>query len=39
MDVQSLAKKVAKTVVSIIDEKGVESVITDILKGIGDKQD
>ncbi|KAJ4968726.1 hypothetical protein NE237_015427 [Protea cynaroides] len=38
MDAQSLAKKAAETVVLVIDEEGVESLISELLKGVGDNQ-
>ncbi|XP_042484650.1 protein ILITYHIA [Macadamia integrifolia] len=38
MDTQSLAKKAAETVVLVIDEEGVESLISELLKGVGDNQ-
>ncbi|CAI9767444.1 unnamed protein product [Fraxinus pennsylvanica] len=37
-DVQTLAKKAAETVVLVIDEEGVESLILELLKGVGDYQ-
>lgn len=37
-EVQSLAKKAAETVVSVIDEEGVESLLSELLKGVGDNQ-
>ncbi|KAF3642464.1 putative translational activator GCN1 isoform 2 [Capsicum annuum] len=33
MEVQSLAKKAAETVVSVIDEEGMESLLSELLKG------
>ncbi|KAM7532155.1 hypothetical protein LguiB_035565 [Lonicera macranthoides] len=36
VDVQNLAKKAAETVVLVIDEEGVESLISELLKGVGD---
>ncbi|KAA8538955.1 hypothetical protein F0562_025647 [Nyssa sinensis] len=38
MDVQNLAKKAAETVVLVIDEEGIESLISELLKGVGDSQ-
>ncbi|CAN4115226.1 unnamed protein product [Withania somnifera] len=38
MEVQSLAKKAAETVVSVIDEEGLESLLSELLKGVGDNQ-
>ncbi|KAM3200382.1 protein ILITYHIA isoform X1 [Capsicum annuum] len=38
MEVQSLAKKAAETVVSVIDEEGMESLLSELLKGVGDSQ-
>ncbi|KAL5712127.1 eIF-2-alpha kinase activator GCN1 [Ranunculus cassubicifolius] len=38
MDLQQLAKKAAETVVLVIDEEGVESLIAELLKGLGDNQ-
>ncbi|KAJ4955798.1 hypothetical protein NE237_012581 [Protea cynaroides] len=35
-DVQSLAKKAAETFVLVIDEEGAESLISELLKGVGD---
>ncbi|XP_050224461.1 protein ILITYHIA [Mercurialis annua] len=35
-DVQSLAKEAAETVVLVIDEEGVEYLISELLKGVGD---
>uniref|UniRef100_A0A2N9J6T6 TOG domain-containing protein n=1 Tax=Fagus sylvatica TaxID=28930 RepID=A0A2N9J6T6_FAGSY len=37
-DVQNLAKEAAETVVFVIDEEGVESLISELLKGVGDSQ-
>ncbi|XP_073041088.1 protein ILITYHIA [Primulina eburnea] len=37
-DVQHLAKKSAETVVLVIDEEGVESLISELLKGVADNQ-
>lgn len=37
-DVQKLAKKAAETVVLVIDEEGVEGLISELLKGVGDNQ-
>ncbi|XP_059439580.1 protein ILITYHIA isoform X2 [Corylus avellana] len=37
-DVQTLAKEAAETVVLVIDEEGVESLILELLKGVGDSQ-
>jgi uncharacterized protein YrzB (UPF0473 family) len=33
-----LAKEAAETVVLVIDEEGVESLISELLKGVGDSQ-
>ncbi|XP_059308205.1 protein ILITYHIA isoform X2 [Lycium ferocissimum] len=38
MEVQNLAKKAAETVVSVIDEEGMESLLSELLKGVGDSQ-
>ncbi|XP_019193916.1 PREDICTED: eIF-2-alpha kinase activator GCN1 isoform X14 [Ipomoea nil] len=38
MEVQSLAKKAAETVVTVIDEEGIESLLSELLKGVGDSQ-
>uniref|UniRef100_A0A0V0J0Y0 Putative translational activator GCN1-like n=1 Tax=Solanum chacoense TaxID=4108 RepID=A0A0V0J0Y0_SOLCH len=38
MEIQSLAKKAAETVVSVIDEEGMESLLSELLKGVGDNQ-
>ncbi|XP_057962817.1 protein ILITYHIA [Malania oleifera] len=37
-DVQTLAKKAAETVVLVIDEEGIEPLISELLKGVGDSQ-
>lgn len=37
-DVQTLAKEAAETVVLVIDEEGIESLIAELLKGVGDNQ-
>ncbi|KAL7109890.1 hypothetical protein ACP275_06G203700 [Erythranthe tilingii] len=37
-DAQQLSKKAAETVVLVIDEEGVESLISELLKGIADSQ-
>ncbi|KAB1202522.1 Translational activator GCN1 [Morella rubra] len=37
-EVQSLAKEAAEIVVSVIDEEGVESLIAELVKGVGDTQ-
>ncbi|KAG6388178.1 hypothetical protein SASPL_153377 [Salvia splendens] len=37
-DVQKLAKKAAETVVLVIDEEGIESLISELLKGTSDNQ-
>ncbi|XP_019174225.1 PREDICTED: eIF-2-alpha kinase activator GCN1-like [Ipomoea nil] len=39
MEVQSLAKKAAETVVTVIDEEGIEFLLSEVLKGVGDIQD
>ncbi|XP_019174286.1 PREDICTED: uncharacterized protein LOC109169854 [Ipomoea nil] len=36
--VQSLAKKAAETVVTVIDEEGIKSLLSGLLKGVGDIQ-
>ncbi|XP_019166226.1 PREDICTED: eIF-2-alpha kinase activator gcn1-like isoform X2 [Ipomoea nil] len=36
--VQSLTKKAAETVVTVIDEEGIESLLSELLKGVGDIQ-
>ncbi|KAJ4721119.1 translational activator GCN1 [Melia azedarach] len=38
MDVQTLAKEAAETVTLVIDEEGVEYLISELLKGVGDSQ-
>ncbi|GAY56659.1 hypothetical protein CUMW_173570 [Citrus unshiu] len=38
MDVQSLAKEAAETVTLVIDEEGIESLVSELLKGVGDNQ-
>ncbi|KAK9292309.1 hypothetical protein L1049_020274 [Liquidambar formosana] len=38
MDVKQLAKKAAETVVLVIDEEGIEPLISELLKGVGDSQ-
>ncbi|KAF5735270.1 translational activator GCN1 [Tripterygium wilfordii] len=38
MNVQSLAKEAAETVVLVIDDEGVESLIAELLKGVSDSQ-
>ncbi|PSR89086.1 EIF-2-alpha kinase [Actinidia chinensis var. chinensis] len=38
MEVQNLAKKAAETVVLVIDEEGIEPLISELLKGAGDHQ-
>ncbi|XP_058094955.1 protein ILITYHIA isoform X2 [Magnolia sinica] len=38
VDVQQLAKKAAETVVLVIDDEGVDSLISELLKGVGDNQ-
>ncbi|MFS7937446.1 putative armadillo-like helical, translational activator Gcn1, TOG domain-containing protein [Helianthus anomalus] len=37
-DVQNLAKKAAETVVLVIDDEGIEYLISELLKGVGDNQ-
>ncbi|KAM3705375.1 hypothetical protein ACJW31_03G074900 [Castanea mollissima] len=37
-DVQNLAKEAAETVALVIDEEGVESLISELLKGVSDSQ-
>ncbi|KAL3520591.1 hypothetical protein ACH5RR_018740 [Cinchona calisaya] len=37
-DVRDLAKKAAETVVLVIDDEGIESLISELLKGVGDNQ-
>lgn len=37
-DIQKLAKKAAETVVLVIDEEGVDSLIGELLKGVGDNK-
>ncbi|KAI8005251.1 Protein ILITYHIA [Camellia lanceoleosa] len=37
-EVQNLAKKAAETVVLIIDEEGIEPLISELLEGVGDHQ-
>ncbi|XP_057471002.1 protein ILITYHIA [Actinidia eriantha] len=38
MEVQNLAKKAAETVVLVIDEEGIEPLISELIKGVGDHQ-
>ncbi|CAL5434805.1 unnamed protein product [Camellia sinensis] len=38
MEVQNLAKKAAETVVLVIDEEGIEPLISELLKGVDDHQ-
>ncbi|KAK6915301.1 hypothetical protein RJ641_020418 [Dillenia turbinata] len=38
MEVQNLSKKAAETVVLVIDEEGVESLLSELLKGVSDGQ-
>ncbi|KAI8029306.1 Protein ILITYHIA [Camellia lanceoleosa] len=38
MEVQNLAKKATETVVLVIDEEGIEPLISKLLKGVGDHQ-
>nr|XP_043618177.1 protein ILITYHIA [Erigeron canadensis] len=38
VDVQNLAKKAAEIVVLVIDEEGIEYLISELLKGVGDNQ-
>ncbi|GMP21854.1 hypothetical protein CsSME_00000112 [Camellia sinensis var. sinensis] len=38
MEVQNLAKKAAETVVLVIDEEGIEPLISELLKGVGEHQ-
>ncbi|GFZ14517.1 similar to ILITYHIA [Actinidia rufa] len=38
MEVQNLAKKAAEAVVLVIDEEGIEPLISELLKGVGDHQ-
>ncbi|GMH13085.1 hypothetical protein Nepgr_014926 [Nepenthes gracilis] len=38
VDVQDLAKKAAETVVLVIDEEGIEPLISEFLKGVGDSK-
>ncbi|KAL8156542.1 hypothetical protein AgCh_001585 [Apium graveolens] len=37
-DIQKLAKKAAETVVLVIDDEGVDSLIGELLKGVGDNK-
>lgn len=37
-DVQNLAKEAAETVVLVIDEDGIEPLISELLRGVGDSQ-
>ncbi|CAH9129951.1 unnamed protein product [Cuscuta epithymum] len=39
LEIQSLATKAAETVVSVIDEEGIDSVLSELLKGVGDNQE
>lgn len=38
MTVRSLAKKAAETVVLVIDDEGIEPLLSELLKGVGDNQ-
>ncbi|XP_074569489.1 LOW QUALITY PROTEIN: protein ILITYHIA-like [Curcuma longa] len=38
VDVQTSAKKAAETVVLVIDEEGIDSLISELLKGVADNQ-
>ncbi|KAJ8432030.1 hypothetical protein Cgig2_026733 [Carnegiea gigantea] len=38
LDVRDLAKKAAETVVLVIDEEGIESLISELIKGCGDSK-
>ncbi|XP_008796399.2 protein ILITYHIA [Phoenix dactylifera] len=38
VDVQNSAKKAAETVVLVIDEEGIDSLISELLKGVADNQ-
>lgn len=38
LDVQNLAKKAAETVVLVIDEEGIGSLLSELLKGVGDSE-
>ncbi|XP_051119851.1 protein ILITYHIA [Andrographis paniculata] len=38
VEVQRLAKKAAETVVLVIDEEGIESLISELLKGVADNE-
>ncbi|KAI3785034.1 hypothetical protein L1987_44143 [Smallanthus sonchifolius] len=38
VDVQNLAKKAAETVVLVIDDEGIDYLISELLKGVGDSQ-
>ncbi|GAB4855804.1 eIF-2-alpha kinase activator GCN1 [Ancistrocladus abbreviatus] len=38
VDIQELAKKAAETVVLVVDEEGVEPLISEFLKGVGDSK-
>lgn len=38
LDVQDLAKKAAETVVLVIDEEGIDSLISELIKGSGDSK-
>ncbi|GFZ02914.1 similar to ILITYHIA [Actinidia rufa] len=38
MEVQNLAKKAAETVVLVIDEEGIEPLISELLNGVGEHQ-
>jgi len=37
-EVQTLAKEAAETVVSVIDEEGIEPLISELVKGVNDSQ-
>ncbi|XP_022719011.1 protein ILITYHIA isoform X2 [Durio zibethinus] len=38
VDVQPLAKEAAETVVLVIDEEGIESLMSELLRGVGDSE-
>lgn len=37
-EVQTVAKEAAETVVLVIDEEGIESLLSELLKGVADSQ-
>lgn len=37
-DVQTLAKEASETVILVVDEEGIEPLISELLRGVGDSQ-